>query len=814
MAKLTLSNVTNISGAESVALGVINANSDAIETALENTLSRDGTTPNSMGADLDMNNNDILNVDNIDANTITIDGAPVLISSVDTIITGITAAGLALIDDVDADAQLDTLGGSTEGIGAFKRRFEDFVEMKASSVASGGTGSLWLAGPYQYIEAASAAVDHHVTLDSGIKLYVVPGGAGVDVKAFGAAVDGVTDDTAALQASIDAAIATVLVPKGLLRTTATINFLTDSPSMKGVGKRYNADIASTIYIDHAGDGVLINGQSHIGTVFEDITFQKSVTHFAAGSVLNYDGDGGPSDIVAFTTLNRVYVEGGDSGIKMRGLINGEFNGIVCQGQTTAGIHFYGTGGGVNGSNNITFKQFNIYNVTGGAAIRYEGTDCGRNHNFKNGSIENCGRPIIIDTGDITQNIEFENLWLETNTNPMQIKGGRRIKFKNLRNAQAGQDLVDPSTFAGSDVEFDGVMGASVTSTLGLPGVSVKNFERSTRAWSMSVSPITESYLRGTLMPQTLTANQVSAASIVGAIHQSGMFLKNYLENWNIGGAAQWTKPSGVTAATDPLGGTEAWSIDASQTITGARSATIPDNVAGQTMEYVVWAKGVGTLELYSRGDGFAKRCEFEMNTQEWTRLTMRYYVEDTTNDRATTFGCIVTIASAGDISIWRPGIYAGLSCIDGRPVGASGGFEGVMPTGQTFGERRGKNLIVYGTAAPTSGTWMVGDECINPSPTAAGARRWICTTAGTPGTWAELVPSTTGSTAMTGTALAGALAAYAAGIAVPAVGAAFVQAEVNAIVTRLNAVELALQSAAQKIKRHDDALFTAGVLRV
>jgi hypothetical protein len=78
MAKLTLSNVTNISGAESVALGVINANSDAIETALENTLSRNGTSPNSMAADLDMGNNDILNVDNIDVNTLTIDGVPVV----------------------------------------------------------------------------------------------------------------------------------------------------------------------------------------------------------------------------------------------------------------------------------------------------------------------------------------------------------------------------------------------------------------------------------------------------------------------------------------------------------------------------------------------------------------------------------------------------------------------------------------------------------------------------------------------------------------------------------------------------------------
>lgn len=62
MPKLTLTDIANISGAESTAIANINANSAAIETALENTLSRDGTSPNQMNADLDMNDNEILNV--------------------------------------------------------------------------------------------------------------------------------------------------------------------------------------------------------------------------------------------------------------------------------------------------------------------------------------------------------------------------------------------------------------------------------------------------------------------------------------------------------------------------------------------------------------------------------------------------------------------------------------------------------------------------------------------------------------------------------------------------------------------------------
>ena len=49
------------------------------------------------------------------------------------------------------------------------------------------------------------------------------------------------------------------------------------------------------------------------------------------------------------------------------------------------------------------------------------------------------------------------------------------------------------------------------------------------------------------------------------------------------------------------------------------------------------------------------------------------------------------------------------------------------------------NKTIYGTAAPTSGTWALGDICINTNPSVDGnnmvLREWLCTVAGTPGTW-------------------------------------------------------------------------------
>lgn len=41
----------------------------------------------------------------------------------------------------------------------------------------------------------------------------------------------------------------------------------------------------------------------------------------------------------------------------------------------------------------------------------------------------------------------------------------------------------------------------------------------------------------------------------------------------------------------------------------------------------------------------------------------------------------------------------------------------------------------YGTAAPTTNTWAVGDRVYNQSPSAGQPKSWVCTVAGTPGTW-------------------------------------------------------------------------------
>jgi hypothetical protein len=44
----------------------------------------------------------------------------------------------------------------------------------------------------------------------------------------------------------------------------------------------------------------------------------------------------------------------------------------------------------------------------------------------------------------------------------------------------------------------------------------------------------------------------------------------------------------------------------------------------------------------------------------------------------------------------------------------------------------------YGTAAPVTGTWVVGDRVWDSTPASGTPMGWICTVAGTPGTWVAM----------------------------------------------------------------------------
>lgn len=66
----------------------------------------------------------------------------------------------------------------------------------------------------------------------------------------------------------------------------------------------------------------------------------------------------------------------------------------------------------------------------------------------------------------------------------------------------------------------------------------------------------------------------------------------------------------------------------------------------------------------------------------------------------------------------------------GNKVMTFGGYGRTTSVFSTSGDS-----VIYGTAAPTAGDWEKGAICFNSNPSAGNAAFWMCTTAGTPGTW-------------------------------------------------------------------------------
>jgi len=533
----------------------------------------------------------------------------------------------------------------------------------------------------------------------------------VSVKDFGAVGDGVADDTAAFQLAIDSTAGQIHVPEGTYKVTATLDFTGTCGSLYGVSKQFNVGPFSTIDIAHAGIGIKIRNNFHIGTVLQGLHIRRNASFAGQGTNIDYE-------LVSHTLLDRVWIEGGLNGISLKDSIHCAFSNFTI----SDSVYAINLG---SGNNILSFSDFSIYNVPSpGVAIHSDG-GTGSTYSFSDGSIENGHRTISINTVSNINNVVFNNVWFEGNTNPATLYTGNQIYFKNCRVVDV--EFIDRATFGATNVYVDGLYGYY---QFLLPGEV--NYEN-VYPYQLNISDYSISGNNSLSTTPTSSSAEVAGQSVISVTSQSGTLLPNNLTSADVNGDSSWLKIlTDYSARPDPIGGNTAYSWTGSAFGTFQTALTIPD---GYVMEYVIWATGKGRLTLRTRTDNAGLFAYYDIDTTSWRRIVFRFKKTSgaSTPNR---IGIEITPDATNNLIVWRPAVYEGTSSIDTRAYADSGAWlGGWISSTPVSGNRDANAVTLHGSAAPVSGAHQVGDKVINTAPTSGGNIGWVCTTAGSPGTW-------------------------------------------------------------------------------
>lgn len=277
MAKLTLNNAGNLNSA---GLTTINANNDLIEAAIENTLSRDGTSPNQMEADLDLNHNDLINASSINTDTLYIDGTQVIPGSnelvdVDDLFAAIGIDEDTMVSDlatkfptqqsVKAYVDLATVITSVTDAGAMTPTFApDFIQTAGYAAAGDGGGGL-----YKKVVSEPTHDGKFSITVGGSTVWYELSQPEISVKALGAVGDEI-------------------------RVAATVSITSGTAALTATGAAFTADdVGKLISVPGARTGGLVLGttiSAYVSATEVTLADNASATVSAASKTIAYGTD--------------------------------------------------------------------------------------------------------------------------------------------------------------------------------------------------------------------------------------------------------------------------------------------------------------------------------------------------------------------------------------------------------------------------------------------------------------------------------------------------------------------------------------------
>jgi len=162
--------------------------------------------------------------------------------------------------------------------------------------------------------------------------------------------------------------------------------------------------------------------------------------------------------------------------------------------------------------------------------------------------------------------------------------------------------------------------------------------------------------------------------------------------------------------------------DSVMVVSQCSNLRIVDNLIGGATLYQLVITGAGTAGVQVANNVFDGGCAiagyYPILLQSCTSATVTGNVFKNASANTADFRCDTTTNLVFENNVVNVGYSIDAS------VAPSSVFGNVGPGTRT-----------YRTAAPTGGTWVVGDKVWFESPTSGGYIGAVCTVAGTPGTW-------------------------------------------------------------------------------
>jgi hypothetical protein len=756
-----LSKVTlNTIGSRYGSIDALNDNFDNIEDAFDNTLSLDGSTPNEMAAPLNMGGNRVINVSNAINNT----DAPNL-QQVNAIISNASSGLIAQQREKQTASAAQTVVTLT-GLTYFPNSNNLSVYVNGVKYYVGDA----------YTETSPTQVTFVEPLTEGDRLEFVtneavanqvgdaanisytPQGAGatstsvasklrefVSVKDFGAVGDGVTDDTAAIQAAIDYCVTNAKVlflPKSTYLVTANLTH----PDMT---------TGRFLHVEGEGKQTIINASNAVTKVFDFgrtagnalyyATIRNLTIRSSSFRVVDY---GIYAPYCSHSNFVDLWVSGfKEAGIYIGSTLEGYCNNFTNVLTTFSKIGFHGVGS--FNQNAFTHCKFWLCDI--GLAVKDGFANLASNCLFEGNA--------KVGAALLTSNFTFDTCYFEVNAkvNPDLFPAGTTpgisvttpavTVLADVFIAGSGTGFPFTTTFSPADASESVTLINCYTRPTG-PEASGFCF-----VYAQASNGLQLQNCRCTVdaIPLIKTYGLAAYAAVrrVSAADSSG-FSTNFLfeslpngrripsievptirvkteneVNYAQPEFSRWVALEAVTGTFDRAGIADrhgrlvpVWAINnAATSYTGGRGFTIaaadfPQNV-GKVFAFSIDLKAeAATTSGYIFAAGFPDGS-FSIANTNWSRNS-----------------CFFVWPASGNISFGVAKAGNAGALFVANPV--------LCELGANYSEMFGmfkQERQYYGTAAPTTGSWVRGDIVWNTAPAASGTPGWVCVTAGAPGTW-------------------------------------------------------------------------------